>query len=94
MEKAGLGKVEVMNSDSPLSLRTLAQALEDGRSVAIFPEGRITRPDEVVQLKPGVGWLAKKTGATVVQAELIGAENSRWFSPAGSILWPKITLLF
>ncbi len=92
LERLGLGWVVPMNSHHPYALRQLQRALEAGRSVAIFPEGRIARSDEHLPHKAGVQWLQERTGAPVVRARLTGADQSRLFARAGKKLRPQITL--
>lgn len=92
LERLGLGRVVPLNSDHPFALRCLQRALEVGQSVAIFPEGRISGPDEVLPHKAGVQWLQERTGALIVRAQLSGADQSRLFARAGTRFRPKITL--
>ncbi|MEP2628229.1 MAG: lysophospholipid acyltransferase family protein [Hyphomicrobiales bacterium] len=92
LERLGLGWVLPLNSDHPFALRRLQRALEDGKIVAIFPEGRIAGPDEMLPQKAGVQWLQNRTGASIVRAQLSGADQSRVFARAGTRLRPLITL--
>ncbi|WP_299681369.1 lysophospholipid acyltransferase family protein [uncultured Roseobacter sp.] len=92
LEWLGLGWVVPMNSNHPYALRHLQSALEAGRSVAIFPEGRIARPDQQLPHRAGVQWLQDRTGAPVVRARLTGADQSRLFARAGTRFRPEITL--
>lgn len=92
LERLGLGWVVPLNSDHPFALRQLQRALEAGRSVAIFPQGRIAGPDETLPHKAGVQWLQDRTGASIVRARLSGADQSRLFARAGTRLRPQITL--
>lgn len=92
LERFGLGWVVPLNSDHPFALRQLQRALEAGRSVAIFPEGRIASPDEDLPHKAGVQWLQERTGVRIVRARLDGADQSRFFARAGTRIRPRITL--
>lgn len=92
LERLGLGWVFPLNSEHPFALRRLQRALEDGQSVAIFPEGRIAVPSEQLPQKAGAQWLQERTGAAIVRARLIGADKSRIFARAGTQIWPKVTL--
>ena len=53
MARLGLGDVEVLDSERPWAVRTLARTLRGGGVVALFPEGRIVGPDEAVPDRPG-----------------------------------------
>lgn len=70
---------------SKLSLRNSQKALEDGRSLLIFPEGGRSPDGWSSEHKPGAAYLAKRCGVPVVPIYLDGT---------GSILpkgknWPK-----
>ena len=94
MARLGLGDVEVLNSDRPWAVRTLARTLRGGGVVALFPEGRIVGPDEAVPDQPGTDWLCRRTGASVVRATIRGASESRFFGRSGRTAWPRITVEF
>ena len=79
----------------PLSLKTLCAAVEAGRLVAIFPEGRLTMTGGLMKVYDGAGFIAARTGARIITVQIDGAELSlftrlarkyqrRWF--------PRITL--
>jgi 1-acyl-sn-glycerol-3-phosphate acyltransferase len=63
------------------SMRTLTAKLQDGRAVAMFPEGGIRREAQSVihggSLKSGVIKLAAMTGAPIVPCVVLGAGNYR-----------------
>lgn len=79
----------------PLSLKTLCAAVERGGLVAIFPEGRLTTTGGLMKVYDGAGFIAQKTGASIVAVHIDGAHLSvftrlahkykrRWF--------PRITV--
>lgn len=90
----GLGRIVAVDSTRPLAARALLQALRQGASVAIFPEGRISPDGRPLEPMPGVEWLAKRAGVPVLALRLRGAHRSRWFGKAGSDTWPRIWLRF
>lgn len=93
LQKCGLGWVIPMNSSHPFAIRTLLRELSNGRSVAVFPEGRIVGKKEAdVAPKRGVRWLVERSGVLVVQAEIAGAEDWWLLSPDGRRLFPRISL--
>lgn len=92
LEHLGLGWVVPLNSEHPFALRHLKRALEAGRSVAIFPEGRIAQAGETLPYKEGVKWLQSHSDAQLVIATLTGADQSRLFAVAGTKLLPAIKL--
>lgn len=79
----------------PLSLKKLCAAVEQGRLVAIFPEGRLSTTGGLMKVYDGAGFIAHRTGAQIVTVHIDGAQLSlftrlsrkyrrRWF--------PRITL--
>ena len=82
----------------PLGTRTLVNAVKEGESLVIFPEGRLTVTGSLMKVYDGAGLIADKSGAFVVPARIEGPEATmfsrltpeqarrRWF--------PKFTLTF
>ncbi len=46
----------------------------------VFPEGGISVSGDRQPEKPGLSWLAAKTGASMVGVKIAGAEKSRLFA--------------
>jgi 1-acyl-sn-glycerol-3-phosphate acyltransferase len=68
------GQVPVEQSGGRGALRTCLALLRAGRVVGIFPEG--TRGDgQMRRCRPGVGWLAVKSGAPVVPFACLGSRR-------------------
>lgn len=53
-------------------LETTAERIRSGRSIMIFPEGRIVREPTAVKVRSGVGHLATRTRAAVLPVFLTG----------------------
>jgi acyl-[acyl-carrier-protein]-phospholipid O-acyltransferase / long-chain-fatty-acid--[acyl-carrier-protein] ligase len=80
----------------PFSLRAIINAVRDGNSLVIFPEGRITVTGSLMKIYDGAGMIADKADAMVVPVRIDGPEatifsrlkdsqvHRRWF--------PKITV--
>lgn len=62
----------VGTGDYELALRHHIKILNDGRSVCIFPEGKITRDGLVGEGKPGVAYLLWRTGVPVIPVAIHG----------------------
>lgn len=60
----------------------IAEALDDGELVCIFPEGRLTRDGELSPFRPGIERIIARSPVTVVPMALDGLWGS-WFSRYG-----------
>ena len=91
----GLVRFCPLNPASPLALRTLMDVINQGRTVMIFPEGRISVTGTLMKIYEGTGVVAEKTGAKIVPVRIDGAQYSK-FSYIGHLVkarsFPQITL--
>lgn len=67
--------VEV-NTANPIAMKKVIRLLEAGENVVVFPEGRVTATGEIQKVYDGPGFIAGKTGATVLPVRLDGAAES------------------
>jgi 1-acyl-sn-glycerol-3-phosphate acyltransferase len=72
----GVIPVERSGKDSG-PLRAALRALQQGRVLGIFPEGRISKTGELLPFQTGVGMIAAKSGATVFPAYQTGPHLGR-----------------
>ncbi len=59
--------------NSPYAVRRMAEYLQKGGRLVLFPEGRISRTGSLMRLFDGTGFLLHKTNARVITAYLRGA---------------------
>ena len=89
----GYGLVVPLDQTSPFGIRRLKRKLEEGFSVLLFPEGKISPDGNEQPYMSGMKWLiSSSSGINIVWARITGAEKSRLFAKSGKQLWPKITV--
>ena len=84
-----------VNPASPYAMKKVIKLLESGKNVVIFPEGRITLTGALMKVYDGPGFVAAKTGATILPVRIDGAAQSyfgRLSSHHPRKLHPKVTL--
>ena len=80
---------------SPMAIKKVVKRLKDGENVVIFPEGRITVTGTLMKVYDGPGFIAAKTGVTILPVRVEGAAQSyfgRLSSDHPRKLFPKVTL--
>jgi acyl-[acyl-carrier-protein]-phospholipid O-acyltransferase / long-chain-fatty-acid--[acyl-carrier-protein] ligase len=93
----------VVDVTSPLAMKAVANLIEQGKPVAIFPEGRITVTGSLMKMYDGVAFLAMRTGAQLLPVWIEGAVHtkatrhkapfpSRWRMPVTLTFFPLETL--
>jgi acyl-[acyl-carrier-protein]-phospholipid O-acyltransferase / long-chain-fatty-acid--[acyl-carrier-protein] ligase len=64
-----------IDAESPYAVKHMAEFLEKGGRLVLFPEGRISRTGTVMKLFDGTGFLIHKTNAKVITCYLRGAHR-------------------
>lgn len=92
---SGLVDFYPLNPINPLAIRSLIDVVNQGKTVMIFPEGRISVTGSLMKVYEGAGVVAAKTGAKIIPLRIDGAQYSK-FSYIGDLIktqiFPKIAL--
>ena len=80
---------------NPMSAKAMVRAVKEGRTLVIFPEGRITVTGALMKVFDGPGMVADKSDAPIVPVRIDGAQYSPFSRLRGKVRlrnFPKIRL--
>lgn len=80
---------------NPMAAKAMVKAVKEGRTLVIFPEGRITRTGALMKVFDGPGMVADKADAPIIPMRLDGPQYTRFSRMQGKVRlrwFPKITL--
>lgn len=80
---------------NPLSAKAMVKAVREGRTLVIFPEGRITVTGALMKVFDGPGMVADKADAPIIPVRIDGAQFTRFSRLKGKVRlrrFPKIRL--
>jgi acyl-[acyl-carrier-protein]-phospholipid O-acyltransferase/long-chain-fatty-acid--[acyl-carrier-protein] ligase len=71
-----LARFYTVDPTRPLGMRGLIQAVKDGTSIVIFPEGRLTVTGGLMKVYDGTAMIADKADAPIIPVRIDGLERS------------------
>lgn len=84
-----------VDNSSAYAVRTMAEYLEAGGKLVLFPEGRISGTGSLMRIYDGTAFLIHRTGAKVITCYLRNAVRVRWVRHKGWTRWfPRVTAHF
>jgi acyl-[acyl-carrier-protein]-phospholipid O-acyltransferase / long-chain-fatty-acid--[acyl-carrier-protein] ligase len=84
-----------VDMNSPFAVKRMAEYLQHGGRLVLFPEGRISTTGSLMKLFDGTGFLIFKTRAKVITAYLRGAERLPLSRSPGKKRWfPRLSVHF
>jgi acyl-[acyl-carrier-protein]-phospholipid O-acyltransferase / long-chain-fatty-acid--[acyl-carrier-protein] ligase len=84
-----------VDTDSPYAVKRMAEYLQSGGKLVLFPEGRLSRTGSLMKLFDGTGFLLFKTNAKVITCYLRGAERILVSpNPNRKKFFPRVTAHF
>ena len=84
-----------VDTTNPLSTKAMVRAVQAGRSLVIFPEGRITVTGALMKVFGGPGMVADRAAAPIVPVRIDGAQYTPFSHMKGKLrlrLFPKIRI--
>lgn len=73
-----LARFYTIDPTRPLGMRHLIQAVKDGASLVIFPEGRLTVTGGLMKVYDGTAMIADKADAPIIPVRIDGLERSHF----------------
>ena len=84
-----------VDTTNPLAAKAMVKAVKEGRTLVVFPEGRITVTGTLMKVFAGPGMVADKAGAPIIPVRVDGAQYTRFSHMKGKArlrAFPKIRL--
>jgi acyl-[acyl-carrier-protein]-phospholipid O-acyltransferase / long-chain-fatty-acid--[acyl-carrier-protein] ligase len=85
----------VLDPARPLALKRLIREVQQGRSVAIFPQGRVSSTGTMMKVYDSAGVIAARSGVSIVPVHIAGTLCSRFAAVGGAYprrWFPRVVL--
>lgn len=84
-----------VDNTSSFAVRGMAEHLEKGGKLVLFPEGRISGTTALMKIYDGTAFLVHRTGAKVITCYLRNAVRVKWVRHKGWTQWfPRVSVHF
>ena len=91
----GLFKAFPVDPTNPMAAKAMVKAVREGRTLVIFPEGRITVTGALMKVFDGPGMVADKADAPIIPVRLNGPQYTPFSRMTGKVRqrwFPKISI--
>ena len=91
----GLFDAFAVDPTNPMAAKAMVRAVREGRTLVIFPEGRITVTGALMKVFDGPGMVADKAGAPIIPVRLDGPQYSPFSRLRGKVrlrMFPQVSI--
>jgi acyl-[acyl-carrier-protein]-phospholipid O-acyltransferase/long-chain-fatty-acid--[acyl-carrier-protein] ligase len=93
----------IVDTQNPMSMKSIIKMAHSGRSIVIFPEGRLTTTGGLMKIYDGIAFLIAKTDLPIIPIVISGAQKSvlsktksrmkkKWLAPVTVSILPTESL--